>query len=350
MSGTPRPRPTMRDVAALAGVSLKTVSRVINGELTVAADLAARVHRATEQLDYQPNLTASSLRRTGGRTRTIGILLEDVANPFSAALHRAIEDVARPRGLAVLTASLDEQPETEVAMALALVSRRVDGLIIAPTGPDQSYLLTEKRNGTGLVFVDRPPRLLDADAVVSDNREGAHRATTHLLRRGHRRVAFLGDLRTIATAAERFAGYRDAYRDAGLPIDDALICHDLRTVAASDAAAQQLLALADPPTGLFAGQNLVTIGVIRALRARGLQRVIALVGFDDFPLADLLEPAVTVVAQDPRRIGEIAADVLFRRMDGDVSPSQVHVVATQLIERGSGEVRFEGSTKRRPGT
>ncbi len=175
----PRPRPTMRDVAALARVSLKTVSRVINGESTVAPELAARVHRAATTLDYRPNLTARSLRSSDGRTRSIGLVLENVANPFSSALHRAVEDIARSRGVAVFAGSVDEDPERERELALALISRRVDGLIIVPAGDDQSYLANEQRAGLSLVFADRPPRLLRADAVVSDNAGGAQsRCTT----------------------------------------------------------------------------------------------------------------------------------------------------------------------------
>jgi LacI family transcriptional regulator len=169
------------------------------------------------------------------------------------------------------------------------------------------------------VFVDRPPRHLDADAVVSTNREGAAEATGHLLGRGHRRVAFLGDLQTIATAAERYQGYVRAHRDGGVPLDPALCRHDLHTTDAAEAATGELLDGRPRPTALFTSQNLITIGAVRALRARGLQHEIALIGFDDFPLADLLEPAVSVVAQDPRRIGVMAAEVLFRRMDGDRS-------------------------------
>jgi LacI family transcriptional regulator len=334
----------MRDVAALAGVSLKTVSRVINGETTVATELADRVRHAAGQLDYTPNLAASSLRRSDGRTRMIGLLLEDVANPFSAALHRAIEDVARARGVAVIAASLDEEPANETAIALTLVARRVDGLIIAPTGADQSYLLKDKRAGTGIVFVDRPPRLLDADAVVSTNEEGAADATTHLLSRGHTRVAFLGDLRTIATEAERHKGYVRAYRDLGIPLDPLLSRHDVHTAETAEVAVNEVLDQANRPTALFTSQNLITIGAVRALRARGLQHEIALVGFDDFPLADLLQPAVTVVAQDPRRIGEVAAEVLFRRMDGDRSPSQLYSMPTRLIARGSGELAVRSSS------
>jgi LacI family transcriptional regulator len=336
----PRPRPTMRDVAALAGVSLKTVSRVINGETTVAADLTARVNRAAATLDYRPNLTARSLRSSDGRTRTIGVVLENVANPFSSAVNRAIEDVARVRGVAVVAGSVDEDPDRERTLALALISRRVDGLIIVPTGDDQSYLANEQRAGLSVVFVDRPPRLLRGDTVVSDNADGARRAVQHLLAHGHRRIAFLGDLERIATAAERFAGYSSALSEMGLELDRELISFGLRGVEASESAVRSLMAGARA-SAIFATQNLITIGAVRALRDLGLRDRTALVGFDDFALADMLEPPVTVMAQDPAAIGAAACEMLFERMDGDTSPPRNRVVLTRLIVRGSGEIAPE---------
>jgi LacI family transcriptional regulator len=327
----------MRDVAALAGVSLKTVSRVINGEETVAPALAARVHRAASTLDYRPNLTARSLRSSDGRTRTIGVLLENVANPYSSALHRAVEEIARSRSVAVFAGSIDEEPERERELALALVSRRVDGLIIVPSGDDQSYLANEQRAGLSLVFVDRPPRLLRADAVVSDNRVGAAEAVKHLIASGHTRIGFLGDLKEIATAAERHVGYVEAIADAGIAIDDGLVRFDLHSVEAAEEAARALM-LGAAPSALFTTQNLITIGALRALRALGLEHGVALVGFDDFLLADMLQPAVTVVAQDPSAIGAKACAVLFQRMDGDSSPAHTHTIRTRLIPRGSGEI------------
>ena len=332
-----RQRPTMRDVAALARVSLKTVSRVINGEPTVAAELAARVHRAAATLDYRPNLTARSLRSSDGRTRTIGVLLEDVANPFSSALHRAVEDIASSRGVAVFAGSLDEDPVRERTLALALAARGVDGLIIVPSGEDHSYLATEQRSGLSLVFADRPPRLLRADTVLSDNDGGAQEAVRHLLAAGHKRIGFLGDFSKIPTAADRFAGYAKALSAAGIELDDELIRRDLHNTASAEAAAGELMA-GPRPTALFSTQNLITIGVIRALRVMGLHERVAVIGFDDIPLADLLQPAVTVIAQDPAAIGAKACEILLRRMDGDPSPAQTHMIATRLIARGSGEI------------
>jgi len=328
----------MRDVAALAGVSLKTVSRVINGAVTVDPELAVRVNRAAAALDYRPNLTARSLRSGSGRTRTIGVLLENIANPFSSTMHRAIEDAAGARSIAVLAASLDEDPRRERTLALALTSRRVDGLIVVPAGDDQSYLANEQRSGLSIVFADRPPSLLRADYVSSDNPGGAAIGVTHLIDSAHRRIAFLGDRHSIATARERFNGYRAALTRAGIEYDEALVRWDLHDEETALEATRELLQRQHAPTALFTSQNLITIGAIRALRALGLEHHVALVGFDDLPLSDLLNPAVTVVAQDPAAIGTSASELLFSRMDGDDSPPRLRTIQTRLLIRGSGEI------------
>jgi LacI family transcriptional regulator len=329
----------MRDVAALAGVSLKTVSRVVNGAETVDTDMAARVRRAVAQLNYRHNLTASNLRRGDRRSFTIGLMLEDVSNPYSASIYRAVEDVARERGVGLLAGSLDEDPERERELAGRLVARRVDGLIIVPAGRDHSYLRDEQDMGMAVVFVDRPPALLPADSVMADDRHGAIMAVRHLIERGHRRIAFLGDLTSIATAQERYAGYRDVLSFAGLAEDPALVVHDLHTAEAAEAAVAHMLTGPEPPTAVFSSQNLITVGAVRALRADGVQHRTALVGFDDVTLGDILDPPVTVVAQDVVRIGTLAATILFRRIDGDTSDVQTHIVPVSLIPRGSGEIR-----------
>jgi LacI family transcriptional regulator len=334
-----RARPTMRDVAALSGVAVKTVSRVMNDVPTVAPELAERVRKAAEMLGYRPNLTASSLRRGAGRTATIGLLLEDVSNPFSAALLRAVEDDARARGVQVLIGSLDEDPDRERELARTLIDRQVDGLIVVPAGQDQSYLVAESRLGVCTVFLDREPRLFSADAVVSDNRGGAITAVEHLLAAGHRRIGYLGDRQTIATAVQRFEGYERAMERAGYAIDAQLIAHNLRTLADARRATMEMMAAPKPPTALFTSQNLVTIGAATALHQLGLQHRVALVGFDDFALSDVLEPGVTVIAQDATGMGRWAAQLLFARRAGDDSPPRTHVVPTKLVPRGSGELR-----------
>lgn len=220
----------------------------------------------------------------------------------------------------------------------SFVARRVDGLIVVPTGTDQSYLARERQSGTPVVFVDRPPALLDADSVVTDNVGGAYEAVAHLLKHGHRRIAYLGDLRTIVTATERLAGYRSALDDAGLPVDPALVQQDIRTSEQADAVVTALMALDDAPTAVFSGQNLVTIGAVRALRRLGRHREIAVVGFDDIPLAELLDPALTLMGQDVVGLGSTAVRLLFERLAGSDEPPQRVVLPPTLTVRGSGEI------------
>jgi LacI family transcriptional regulator len=288
--------------------------------------------------ELQAQLHGSSLRRRDGRSMMIGLMLEDIANPYSAAIYRVVEDVARGLGVGLLAGSIDEDPGRERDLAAALILRRVDGLLIVPAGHDHSYLVNEMQMGTALVFIDRTPRYLAADAIASDNRAGTAKGVRYLIERGHRRIAYLGDLSSITTAQDRFAGFLDALREASLSLDDHLVRHDLHAIDAATAAATELLTGSSPPTALFSGQNLVTIGTVRALRAAGLQHRIALIGFDDFPLADLLEPGITVIAQDPVSIGKLATEILFQRINGDTSPVQEHVVPTRLIERASGAI------------
>jgi LacI family transcriptional regulator len=331
-------RPTMLDVAALAGVGLKTVSRVVNAEPGVSPALEAKVKRAIEQLNYRRDVNASMLRRLGGKTQTIGLVLEDVANPFSSALHRAIEDSARARNVLVFAGSCDEDGLRERELISSFRDRRVDGIIVVPASSDHTFLYEEQRAGTALVFVDRPAAHLDADSVASDNINGSTAAVEHLLSRGHRRIAFLGDLPSIWTADERLRGYGQAIAQAGIHYDENLIRTGLRDSDSALQAVGELLALPDPPTAIFTSQNLLTIGGIRALKGAGLQHRIALIGFDDIPLGDIVEPAISVVAQDPQAIGHAAAELLFRRLEGDTSPAVHQVVPVRLIARGSGEI------------
>jgi LacI family transcriptional regulator len=311
---------------------------VVNNEPNVSPVLIAQVRSAIEALNYRPDIGASTLRRGDRRSGTIALLLEDVGNPFSSALHRAVEDEARGRGVQVLTGSLDEDPRRERELARAFAMRRADGLIIAPVSLDQSYLTTEVRTDIPVVFVDRPGHGIPADTVLATNVIGATEATRHLIAHGHRRIACLSDYARISTARYRQEGYLAALREAGLEPECRLIVPDLHTAAAAESATMELFHRPDPPTALFTGQNLITVGAVRALRRLGLHRTVALIGFDDFPLADLLEPAVTVIAQDPAMMGRTAAEALFRRIEGDTGPPGEHWIPTSLVRRGSGEL------------
>jgi len=327
----------MKDVAALAGVSLSTVSRTVNGDVAVRDDLAAKVRHAVELLGYQRDEGASALRRSGRVSASIGMVIEDVANPFFSLVHRGVEDCARERHFLTFAGSSDNDDQRERDLCAAFVARRVDGLLIAPAGRDHRYLERERAAGVPLVFIDRPARWLEADAVVSDNAGGAAAAVAHLAKAGHRRIAFLGDRPELFTAAQRLAGFRTGLAAHGIEADDALIRLGLDELGA-EAATRDLLDAPDPPTALFSAQNFVSIGTLRTLHELGQRESVGHVGFDDLALSDLLRPALTVIAQDPYELGRAAAEVLFERLDGDDSAPRRVVLPTRLVVRGSGEI------------
>jgi LacI family transcriptional regulator len=217
------------------------------------------------------------------------------------------------------------------------LARRISILMVVPSvGADHSHLKSHRAAGLPVVFVDRPGVGLVTDGVVSSNRAGAHDGVAHLIAHGHRRIGFIGDLPTkLYTRRERLAGYRAALQEAGLPYDRSLVtnAHDQH---GASAAASQLLGLTDPPTALFAGNNIVALGIVTEL-ARSGRKDVAVVAFDDVALAEALEPALTVVAQNPEEIGRTAATNALARLDGDRSRARTITVPTRLIVRGSGE-------------
>jgi LacI family transcriptional regulator len=329
-------RPTLADVALEVGVSAKTVSRVLNEDGPVSAQTREQVLAAVARLGFQPNLMARNIR-VGGPDTTIGLVVPDLGNPFFGAVAGAIEDTVRERGLTLLMGSSADDPDQERALTDKFLARRVSILIVVPSvGADHSHLKPHRTAGLPVLFLDRPGVGLVTDSIVSSNRAGAQDGVAHLIAHGHRRIGFVGDLPVkLYTRRERLAGYRTALQDAGLPYDRPLVvsAHDQRGAAA---ATSQLLALPDPPTALFAGNNMVALGIVAEL-ARSKRKDVALVAFDDVPLAEALEPALTVVAQDPEEIGRAAATTALSRLDGDRSRARTITVPTRLIIRGSGE-------------
>ncbi|MEV8524132.1 MULTISPECIES: LacI family DNA-binding transcriptional regulator [unclassified Streptomyces] len=329
-------RPTMKDVARAAGVSPMTVSRAVSGEPGVSPDTAARVEQAVRQLGYQRNDNARNLRQKNLRTSTIGLVVDDLANPFYALMARSVEDEAHRRGFLVLVGSTNDEPRREREVIAAFTARQVDGLILVPTNTGHGFLKQPMEGGTCVVCVDRPARGLAVDTVTVDNRAGAERAVSHLLGHGHTRIAYLGDRFDIWTQRERHAGYLDALASHGIPEDPALVRHELRSQLDAASALADLRRLPDPPTALFTTNDLITIGVMDGL---GSPDRVAVVGFDDFPLADRLSPPLSVVSQDPVALGATAANLLFSRIEGDRSAPRSVVLLTRLIIRGSGAGR-----------
>ena len=338
MSSAPRrARATMSDVARASGVSLKTVSRVVNGAGYVSADTRSTVQAAIEQLGFRRNEFARQLRQ--GTTATMGLVLEDATDPFYSVLTRAVEDVALEHDYLLLSASSAENAQRSRQIIESFSSRGADGLIIAPArGTDPAFLQAELDSGCSMVFVDRPAPGIRADTVLTDNRGGAATGTAHLLAHGHRRVAFFGDADTVYTATERLSGYRDALGSAGLRFDDQLVVMAPPLFDANTALIDAVMDQNDPPTAIFAGNNRWSVLLLRYFKARGTRELPAFVGFDDFELADVLSPGVTVIAQAPTVMGQLAAGLLLRRIAGDDGPTQHIQLETRLLARGSGEI------------
>ncbi|HJD79978.1 LacI family DNA-binding transcriptional regulator [Kitasatospora aureofaciens] len=330
-------RTTLHDVAQEVGVSAKTVSRVLNGDGPTSAQTREKVLAAVERLGFQPNLMARNIR-TGGPDTTVGLIIPDMGNPFFGTVARGIEDAIRERGLTLLMGSSADDPDRERALITTFLARRVSALMVAPTArADHAHLRTARSSGMPVVFLDRPGAGLTADCVVSSNRDGGREGTAHLIAGRHRRIAFIGDRPVgLFTRRERLAGYREALEAAGLPYDRSLVV-DGHTQAEAAEATVRLLRRAEPPTAILAANNLSAMGTVLGL-ARAGRRDIALVSFDDLPFAEVLEPAITAVAQDPAAIGAAAAELALARLDGDRTRARTVTVPTRLIVRGSGEL------------
>ncbi|MBA2316702.1 MAG: LacI family DNA-binding transcriptional regulator [Euzebyales bacterium] len=322
----------MRDVAEIAGVSLKTVSRVVNTEAGVRPATAERVDAAIRQLGFRRNELARSLRH-GRASATVGLVIGDVANPFYASIARAVETRARSGGSVLITGSSDEVGSQERELVGMLLTRRVDGLLVVPAAGDHGWLAEEVRRGVHIVFLDRPPHGLVADSVVFDNVGGGRRAVRHLLAHGYQRIAIIGDAPSVHTIRERYDGYAAALKEAGLPVDPRLARLSPHDAEGAARAVRELLTLPEPPDAVFACNNRMTVGVLHALRAA--RAPLGLVGFDDFELADLL--GVTVVSGSAVEMGGRGADLLFARLGGDDRPARRIVLSPTLVARGSGE-------------
>ncbi|MFI6074414.1 LacI family DNA-binding transcriptional regulator [Actinoplanes sp. NPDC051343] len=325
-------RPTLTQVAALAGVSLKTASRALNREPNVAPSTGQRVLDAADLLGYRLNGIARELRR-GATSALVGLVSGDLANPFYSAVASGIERELRQHGLLLVTANNDEDPELEHSLIDAFLERRVRALLIIPSVGEHDYLSIEGRHGVPFVFLDRPPDGVDGDAVLIDNVGGARSAAEHLLAGGHRRIALVADLARMAPQRGRIDGFVAAMRAAGNTAWEPYVRTDIHDVRHAERAVRDLLALDPAPTAFFTTNNRLTTGALRAMR--DVAEPPALVGFDDFDLADVL--GTTVVAHDMTAIGREAARLAFERISGHTGPARTIVISTSVVPRGSGE-------------
>lgn len=328
---------TIHDVAKAAGVSIATVSATINQSAYVSPALQERVRKAVAEVGYHPDGIARSLKtRT---TKTLGLIISDISNPFFTAVIRGIEDVANARGYTLVLCNTDERLEKERAYVQLLRSRRVDGLIMAPVGIAEEYEGFDAAVAVPLVFIDRrvPGR---ADAVVVDNVRGALDVVRHLIDLRHRRIGIITGLPKISTSKERLQGYRQALTEAGLPVDPALLKIGYSRLDGGYQAARELLGLPARPTAVFATNNLMAIGLMRAVAECGLRcpQDISVACFDDFEWASVFHPRLTTVAQPTYDMGTKAAELLLARLDGSHAgePREVVLSPTLIIRDSCG--------------
>ncbi len=334
----PRARPTARivDVARRAQVSPATVSRVFNGSRGVKTPHRERVLRAIDELDYRPNLLARNLRRQ--KAGMIGVLVTDIENPHFTAMVRVVEDAAYRLGYRVLLCNTDETAEKQRAYLEMLAAERALGVILAPSNPAGREIEMVLNLGIPVVAFDRPVDDPRADAVAVDNVDAGRQATQHLLAAGHERLGFIGDPE-VETCVARLSGYEEAMRAAGLPPR----ATDGRSrIEGGAVAAEQLMGGAGgagdwAPTALVVANNLMALGALRVLRARGLRvpEHMSMVAIDDPFWAEIVEPPLTVLAQPVRRMAECVVELLLERIETGRMDARRIVFACELIERAS---------------
>jgi LacI family transcriptional regulator len=328
---------TIKDVARTAGVSITTVSHVLNETRFVSDELRCRVLAAMEELDYRPNILARSLRR--GETKTIGLVVPDNSNPFFAEMARTVEDLGFAAGYSVILCNSDDNLAKEAAYIEVLIAKQVDGVLFIASGSSQEHLSELRHAGVPYVVVDREVDGSLADVVLVNNELGGYTATQHLIALDHRRIACIAGPSQLTPSADRVLGYRHALADFQIPQDEALVVSGDFRARGGEAALHQLLTLHPPPTAIFACNDLMAIGVLRAARNAGLRVPgdLSVVGFDDIPLATAVSPALTTVAQPITELAEHSVKLLVARMQNrnDELQTQRIVLDPYLVVRDS---------------
>jgi LacI family transcriptional regulator len=328
---------TIKDVARLSGVSSMTVSRVINGSERVSPETRQRVERAIAELGYVPSRLARGLIRQ--KTGTLALIVPDVANPFFTLIVRGAEDVARRAGYRMILADSRADLTIERDVIEEMLAHRVEGIMIAPVSDrSKGHLQRLAKYGVDFVLIDRTVSGIESDVVTGDNVGGARRLVDHLISLGHRRIGFITESAEVSTARDRREAYEAALAAAGLPHDSSLIVYSTVDPPGGFEGMRQLLELDEPPTAVFAVNNLVAVGAIEAVRAHRLEVPddVALVCFDDIEYASRLYPFLTVMAQPAETLGTLGTQLLLERIEGR-APEQPRVVVlpAQFVVRRS---------------
>ena len=332
---------TMRDISKKAGVSVTTVSHVINETRIVSDELRLRVLSAMEELRYRPNALARSLRR--GETTTIGLIVPNNANPFFSEIARGIEDTTYKEGYSLILCNSDDDVSRELRYTRTLIDNQADGIIfVAAGGSEDSLQLLDDRN-VPFVIVDRNISSVSADSVLIDNRSGGEQATDHLLQLNHRRIGCITGPSNLNSSIDRVAGYIDTIKRAELKIDDNLIVKGNFDFDSGYRCANELFALKKPPTAIFACNDMMAIGAIRAAKDADIEvpSQLSVVGFDGIPLAKYVTPPLTTVQQPKHELGQIASELLLSRIQNKELPIRQRILDTILMIRESTTIALD---------
>ena len=330
---------TIREVARQARVSVGTVSNVLAGSASVRPELRRRVEEVMRALDYHPNQIARSLKTR--QTKTLGLVISDITNPFFPQVVRGAEDAATLHGYLLITLNTDDSAERERRALAMLRAQKVDGLLltVASGREDLTHVAQFRDAGLPIVCIDRSVPGIDLDLVCSDNAHGARMCMQHLLSRGHRRIGFLGGSPGLQTAQQRLEGYEQTLREAGLPRDPKLVRVGDFRLDSGYRLSKQMLLEADPPTALFASNAMMGFGALKAIHELGLRcpEDVALAVFDEVPFGDVIQPRLTVVAQPAYEMGRVGTELLIARLEGrEKSAGAVHLTLTpELLVRQS---------------
>lgn len=325
---------TIKDVAALAGISYTTVSHVLNKTRPVSEEVRLKVEAAIQRLDYVPSAVARSLKAK--TTATIGLLVPNSLNPYFAELARGIEDYCERNGYCVILCNSDDNPDKQRSYLRVLLEKRIDGLIVASAGGDSGLAQGLAGVRTPMVIVDRGLEGLDADLVRIDHEYGAYLATRHLLQLGHRDIASIGGPAHTRVAQMRLAGFCRALKEAGVQVPtERMIESDFTSTGGYNAAA--VLLASNPPTAIFAGNDMMGIGALRAAAERNIRvpSELSVIGFDDIQMSRYVYPALTTVGQSILQLGEMAAQVLLRRIAAPQLATDQQIVTPSIVLRES---------------
>ncbi len=328
---------SLTDVAKRAQVSIATVSRVINHSDKVVEKTRVAVQKAMDELGYQPNRVARRLRQKGGRRHLLGLILPDIQNPFFAEIARGVEDVAYANQFAMILCISDENPTKEAFYLNVMQAESVDGVILPPIAERDAAVLKLAQSGMPIVTVDRTLHGASIDTVEVDNFQGAYEAVEHLIKLGHKRIALIAGRANLSTSRDRRRGYEEALAAAKLPVRPEYIRVGDNKQASGRGLADELLSLNPRPTALFVSNNLMAVGALEAIHMKKLKvpQEVALIGFDDLPWAEALDPPLTVVRQPAYEVGRAAAEMLLKRLGDRSLPAAWLRLRPRLIVRNS---------------